>query len=206
LTVAHPPPKQLRNLKPIDRCIYCARIEGLTREHVIPFGMGGEIVLARASCRRCSQITQTIEEHCLRDTLIEVRAKHKLKSRNPGARPVAFPVEFTYLDGRTSTEMVGVDDYPMSWVMPIFGVPQVLSAQRRDDHLGVLHAQSDSETQAAFNRLLARPGVHTVSATTGGVNIGLFARWIAKMAYCYAIASNSDIVGQSDCRIRPHWH
>jgi len=36
--------------KPLDRCLYCAETENLSKEHIIPLGFGGELIVPRASC------------------------------------------------------------------------------------------------------------------------------------------------------------
>ncbi|MCA1615176.1 MAG: HNH endonuclease [Acidobacteria bacterium] len=46
----------------IGKCIYCGTIEGgLSEEHVTPFGLGGQLVLLHASCKRCAKITSSLE-------------------------------------------------------------------------------------------------------------------------------------------------
>ena len=54
----------------VGRCIYCDGTDGLTREHVIPRGLMGNIspdaqhealVLGKASCATCTPITRDLE-------------------------------------------------------------------------------------------------------------------------------------------------
>jgi hypothetical protein len=40
-------PRELRNIRPIGKCIYCVRTDNLSREHVVPRGMGGTITLPK---------------------------------------------------------------------------------------------------------------------------------------------------------------
>src|SRR3712207_8495388 len=49
---------------PVGRCIYCDAeryapdsARGLAEEHIIPYGLNGDLVLPEASCRRCERIT-----------------------------------------------------------------------------------------------------------------------------------------------------
>ncbi len=40
---------------PIGRCIYCGGRKGLLDEHIIPYGLGGNLVLPEASCKDLRQ-------------------------------------------------------------------------------------------------------------------------------------------------------
>jgi 5-methylcytosine-specific restriction endonuclease McrA len=54
----------------IGRCIYCRTTDGpLTREHVIPKGLGGHLVLHEATCTPCQKLIGKIETAVLRDSL-----------------------------------------------------------------------------------------------------------------------------------------
>src|SRR5271169_2001834 len=66
-----------RRFDPIGRCIYCGATPPtpLTQEHVMPQGLGGGIILPKSSCDPCRQITQKIEELCLRKMLLSYRLK-----------------------------------------------------------------------------------------------------------------------------------
>jgi len=47
-----------RPVQPILRCLYCgAATESLIDEHAIPHGLGGHLILPKASCTACQKIT-----------------------------------------------------------------------------------------------------------------------------------------------------
>ncbi|WP_352916466.1 HNH endonuclease [Mesorhizobium sp. M1143] len=55
----------------VGRCIYCDREPPqirLTEEHIIPKGLGGNLILPGSSCERCAAITGRFEQRLLRDT------------------------------------------------------------------------------------------------------------------------------------------
>jgi glutaredoxin len=108
----------------VGRCIYCgAGAENrLSREHIVPIGLGGGLVLSKASCESCSKITQKFEEICLRKIFLPYRVyvglmRHRKELREsikengefliiprifgePGlicGRPPGNPLVFTYL-------------------------------------------------------------------------------------------------------------
>lgn len=76
----------------IGLCIYCGdQAPPLSREHVLPRGLGGgdspeghstALVLQKASCEKCRQITQTIEGECLRNMMDFARARLGLKRKD----------------------------------------------------------------------------------------------------------------------------
>lgn len=55
--------QQKRTYPPVGRCIYCGTKEGdLTDEHIVPFALGGNMILPKASCIPCQRIiNQEIE-------------------------------------------------------------------------------------------------------------------------------------------------
>ena len=79
------------------RCIYCGKggdAHLLTREHVIPKGLGGGSLFLRASCKSCEIVTGRFEEECLRDNFSIYRAIAKFPStRSPikGPRILCLP-------------------------------------------------------------------------------------------------------------------
>ena len=68
------------------RCIYCGNKDdpnSLTREHVIPKGLGGAMLFLEASCKKCERVTGRFEEECLRNNFSVYRAAAKLPSTRP---------------------------------------------------------------------------------------------------------------------------
>src|SRR5437016_4327775 len=62
---------------PPGHCIYCGKTEAdgaaLSREHIIPLGLSGELVYRKASCECCREKTQAAETSCLRHTWLAAR-------------------------------------------------------------------------------------------------------------------------------------
>src|SRR4030095_5099103 len=100
----------------VGRCIYCDSTDGLTREHIIPEGLGGRVapdgghealVLGGASCARCTKITRTLEGLCLGKMLGHFRARAGMvrKDRKTETRRV----KVRKLDGSETFEDMPVD-------------------------------------------------------------------------------------------------
>jgi hypothetical protein len=109
--------------KPVGRCIYCGASGGkLTREHIIPFGLGGSWVLPDASCKVCAAITAKVEQFCLRPMLGRFRIQMKLPTRRPGERPDALPLEIVRADGSLDSKPLPIEEHPITasvdWAAP----------------------------------------------------------------------------------------
>ncbi|MCH7806196.1 MAG: HNH endonuclease [Proteobacteria bacterium] len=81
----------------VGRCIYCNRSEpevSLSKEHIIPFGLGGNLTLDKASCDECSHITGTkIEQPVLKKILGNIRIVQGFPTRNKKDRPAHLSAE-----------------------------------------------------------------------------------------------------------------
>ncbi len=72
-------PSEKKVYSAIGRCIYCgAENVTLTDEHIIPFGLGGNWILPKSSCKACATITGQFEQFCLRSMLGNTRIRLNL--------------------------------------------------------------------------------------------------------------------------------
>jgi hypothetical protein len=121
----------------------------------------------------------------MRATLRHVRVKYGLY-RHKKEIPKSFPVIFTDWSGNKTVRQIPPDDFPITWAMPIYEYPGILLDKRPEEtRHGILYAHKDD---ASFQKLLNLPGVKSIEVTSGGVDAWTFARWIAKIGYCYAVA------------------
>src|SRR5687767_8158480 len=96
-------------------CIYCgSRKPPLTREHVLPRGLGGNeaprgrshaLVLRHATCEKCREITREVEEICLLGPLLPIRRVLGLTRKD--RRTPTSPILVRHADGRETTEQLG---------------------------------------------------------------------------------------------------
>ena len=69
-------------------CIYCGKTDvKLTDEHFLPFSLGGQHVIEKASCHACADITKTFEQHVARDMWGDARNSYNAPSRRRKTRP-----------------------------------------------------------------------------------------------------------------------
>lgn len=110
----HPIPNRL---PPAGFCIYCGVREPekiLTKEHIIPFSLGGTLELPKASCLSCADVTKKIEQYTGRNVFQDVRIEHKFPTRNPKERPVELPLResFSPTPEAAPIRLVPTKDYP----------------------------------------------------------------------------------------------
>lgn len=109
----------------VGRCIYCDSIDSLTREHVIPRGIGGGLVLGAASCEACRKITAGIEGRVLGQMMGHYRAKAGLTRKD--RRKDIRPVKITDGEGVTTRREMEVDKIPSAVAFPVFAEPGIIS-------------------------------------------------------------------------------
>ena len=93
-----------KRLPGYGRCIYCGSDggkEGLRDEHVIPFALGGRIVIEGGSCRDCARKIAPVDTHLGRSVYGEHRIHVDAPTRNPKQRPSRLPAKFTVMGEMT---------------------------------------------------------------------------------------------------------
>lgn len=120
--------------EPIGKCIYCGRNSlQLSDEHIIAEAIGGNFILPKASCHRCSKITTKLEGHCFRGTLGAFRAQTKAPSKRPKQRPSQYNLKIQNRNGKFDTLNIPIQDYPAFLILPKFSsVPMILSGETID--------------------------------------------------------------------------
>jgi hypothetical protein len=127
-----------KTFSPVGACIYCGATSGLTREHIVPFALGGRLVLPDASCPQCSKATSGFELRLLRSpNWWPLRRALNLSSRRARAQPDSFAVEVTAA-GITRVADIKVANYPLVVVVLDFDPPTHLTGapipQGGDEH------------------------------------------------------------------------
>jgi hypothetical protein len=121
-----------RRSAPVGKCIYCGANEGLSDEHVIPYGLGGVLVLPAASCRACSEVTSALELRLLRRTWWPYRRALGLTTRRPKEQPEDFPVRLKPKSGGPIEARLRASDHPILTLL-LFPPPAMLQAEQTND-------------------------------------------------------------------------
>lgn len=172
----------------VGRCIYCRSSEGpLSREHVIPYGLNGDLVLQAASCAACASITSRFEQGVLRRMLGTVRPALGFRSRRKP--PAVLPVQIDRGWG-FKTEHVEASNFPAIIMLPVLKPPAYLTGEVLEPGVEMQIAGID---WAVFRDRL--PMSHPLNPTgVVGIRASLqfdpldFARLLAKIGYGAAVA------------------
>jgi hypothetical protein len=132
-----PPTKRYR---PVGFCIYCgSKKEPLSDEHPFPFGLGGAILLPKASCAECQLETTKIEDLVLRRILKGFRTQHGLPSRRKP--PSTLPLWLMLPDRRAESVDIAVSEHPGSLTLPVFEPPGIIDGKPMERELKIsVHA------------------------------------------------------------------
>lgn len=168
------------------RCIYCRSEVCLSDEHVIPFGLGGRLILEDASCEVCCKITSAIEREVLRGPLLPGRTVGRIKTRRPKERPTRLPISLQR-DGLEIMHDLPVGDHPGLIQLPVFKAAGFLTDTApvgEIDLVGLETIRFGEDPRV----VMMRHGATTLSITSTLEPI-TFARFCAKVGFSYAVAA-----------------
>jgi hypothetical protein len=139
-------PSKLHVFDPVCQCVYCGNRERkLGKEHVVPFGLGGRIILPKSSCispdpknnPACSDITREIEQQCLRPMLGNLRIRLDMPTRNPDERPDFVQVNAGRGGGvnwqHERSLDIPIGDFPRALALPTLAPPRIITKDRDGD-------------------------------------------------------------------------
>jgi hypothetical protein len=187
-------PARLHAFKPVGRCIYCGNKDRrLGKEHVIPLGLGGRIILPNSSCivedskdnPSCSDITREIERLCQRDMLGNLRMRLDMPTRNPKQRPDKINIGVGDGDGvawtHKSTIEIPVLDFPRALFLPVFHPPRIITKDTDPDWLGDTWEYIDRDDLEAFH------SKYNIWPELAHMHPLYFCRMIAKIAHAWTV-------------------
>src|ERR1700730_14605404 len=108
--------------QPPNCCAYCAATDNLSTEHIIPYGLGSDLVLPKSSCEACRKATSKVEDFVLRRYLCPLRSYLSLPSRKPLQRPDGYKLTLKR-DGRSWARKVKISDHPGNIRFVMFDPP-----------------------------------------------------------------------------------
>lgn len=174
--------------KRIGRCIYCGTTnQPLTDEHVIPYGLNGNIKLLDASCVECAKITSRFERTILRDSLSVARAAFGSRTRNRKERDVLRPLGIVK-DGIEQTINVHWKDQWKVIFLPVFPPPAFLDGRPYTE--GIFSNRADviniaDDPREIAQRHNAEDVIHTMRNPLKVATA--YAQLVAKIGYGLAV-------------------
>jgi hypothetical protein len=97
---------------PIGQCVYCLKRSDLGDEHIIARSLNGSMILPRASCKACGDVTSRFERTCARTIFGPLRIRHEMRTRRKKERPSAIEIEARSSDGGLKTNLVPASEIP----------------------------------------------------------------------------------------------
>jgi len=175
------------HIGPVGHCIYCGGQQGdLSDEHVIPLSLGGNYILDEASCRACSEITGKFEGQVTRGFMFEARVAANFPTRHRRKRPSHLPLKYRRAD-ETVEVHVPAGEHPGMLHLPLLGRAGILAGRSHSPHLLVDGFETLRFGVDPVGTLL-RLQAHELTMTVKW-EVTAFARMLAKIAYCAAVAS-----------------
>jgi hypothetical protein len=169
----------------LSECIYCGSKTNLTREHIVPYGLGcpSEWVLYEGSCPGCARITSAFERDVLEKYLTELRAALGLPTYHKKNRPKMLDMQLLK-GGQGFTVSLPAEQCPPLIIMPHFKVPAYIG--NYDYQMGVMVVGSSLHGPSDMGERLARFNANGFSVSRSLAAVS-FARMLAKIAYGMAI-------------------
>lgn len=110
------------------KCIYCGNSdEKLTKEHIVPRGLGGTYTIPSASCRKCQKITSQVEYSILRNTYLPLRTKANFPTGHKNNRPKSFKATIIKTDGSSQNIEISTSKYPTLYIVIHLPPPGILN-------------------------------------------------------------------------------
>jgi hypothetical protein len=189
------PEQPQRRYQPVGFCIYCESREGLTDEHIVPLGLGGRLLLPKASCRSCNEWTSKAERTCLRTMYGPLRLLYGLPSRRSANRPESLPLKVKRTaDSDWEHIDVPQEKYPFLVLFPELGEPGALTGAHVNQAAGpaackfwIRGASPSYEFKSLLEKLAKELGVHSVMPEARS-DMAAFCRMLSKIALAYAVA------------------
>jgi hypothetical protein len=181
--------KRVKVFPPVKTCIYCGAKTGLGEEHIIPLGLGGNLILPAASCIACSDITGRQVEGAILNAYWGThgvpRLRMNLPTRSPKKRPTHRILKITTPEGNTRTVKVKATEIPLTFLgmTTEFARPGILrGAPKIDRFTGTVWVKFNQEEL----QKVACPGESV--AGLGKFNPFTYGRMICKIAHSLAVA------------------
>ena len=171
-------------IKGFGRCIYCGDInKPRTREHIIPYSLGGNWVIQDASCDDCANVTKLVEQRCSRGIYRPVRAHLGLPTRRKKEFPKKLPLTFLLRDSEIKVDLP-IKEHPHYFLtFDIVKPPLFLTGETSD----IFYVRAVAiGYQADYSQRASSLPVQTIAHDAAVDYLGVCSL-IAKIAHAFAI-------------------
>lgn len=177
---------------PIGKCIYCGATDvQLSREHIIPYSLGGNLVLPKASCPDHAKLTSLLEMEVARNTYGIYRAAQGIRSRRRNKQESSLEnkirVNGVDFNGNQVHADLRVADLPCIPLLVRLEEPGYFTDDLRNLKSGI-RLECVESSQLIFQELLAKLHWHQLTVSSSGIRPDSFIRVLAKIAHAYSCA------------------
>ncbi|HEC65641.1 MAG TPA: hypothetical protein ENI23_10115 [bacterium] len=170
----------------VGKCIYCRSArEPLQDEHIIPYGLEGKLILLKASCKECADITSRFEREVLRGPLLPIRAELGFSTYHKKNRPTLFPL-LIERGGKKETLMVPIEEYFSAVILPEFKLPEDIDERPHEKGIAFIATSMGYAGKKPIKELARK--YNATSFFAKATYTHAFPRFLAKMAYGFAVA------------------
>ncbi|QMV73624.1 hypothetical protein HS961_12730 [Comamonas piscis] len=175
-----------KGYKSLNVCMYCGSTENLTKEHIVNYGINGELTLKNSSCKSCNGITSRNEESVLRGQMGQARIVGGLRTRNPENRPDSIKINVSSVTGESEELDVPIKEATAFLHIPLFTEASFLSGGKRKAGAEVCGFDTlyFGENPKDF---LLKENYHGITDRVR-IDVHAFAKLLAKTAYAFYVA------------------
>jgi hypothetical protein len=156
---------------------------------MVPFALGGDAILPKASCAACATETSKIELYLARHIFHGLRSHVGAPSRKKSL-PSTLSANISVGDHEDSYEFLAADQ-PFALMLPTWDYPGIMRQVQPGTDFPVCNIRAYNFVPGNLREILGLaddapdPIVHIGSGTLNNI---IFARAIAKIAYCNVVA------------------
>jgi hypothetical protein len=165
---------------PMGKCIYGDDhpADDLSKEHVLPHGLSGGMILTKASCADCRNTTSAFETRCLQQNFGMVRAHREMPTRRPWERPRHGKL-FVRDGEKEEVREVPLAEHPSVLLIPEFSaIPAYLTGKLTPPEIAM-------QMYGDFDEIQRRGKLHagTTISVGGSFDMEAFVRLLAKIGH-----------------------
>jgi hypothetical protein len=175
----------------IGLCVYCGAKDDLSDEHVIPYGLSGDLKLKDASCPRCRDITSRLEGELLRGHWRAQRQYLGLKSRRSSEVVPDLPIKVIRANGETVEALLPIKSQSIGFLFE-FRPPTILDGRVTLDEPAASEAYLKMFAEPPRDVIINGDFVRLLPDDKFEIPVKFesadLCRFLAKVAHCYAIS------------------
>lgn len=175
----------------IGICVYCGSDDGLSDEHVLPYALGGNLILQKASCEACRIVTGNLEQKLLRGHWWPQRIRTGLQSRTKHKEQLPISVTIIQENGVEIAAKMPIEEqtvyieYGMAAPTILQGTIAVGEPSSTEPTMRYIGKYPNSYIIGNQRYWLKRSEQLRLPINFSAVDL---TRFLAKVAHCYALS------------------